>query len=340
LEVLKYHDSIKQADQKLALAIKQLQLWHLPASPINYAVCYEYVNNKNTLLITQIKQQISLGKNLDQFFIEELYQQYILGQSSFRDEIITDLDDLITDVQKNSQNSVHYADGLIKKIDDNVKHLRSKDQKKIINAIKQIEKASTSFKQKQQQLTKQLVISKKQSLTLKSELEEVKKEIYLDPLTGLYNRKALDKHLDTWRNEDPNKHIAAIVISVDKLHLVNQNFGPLISDVLLSKIATKVGSYVGDSGLPVRSGHDEFLILLPEVEQSTANEIAEKIRQGVEKLRFISSKSGMRLPKMTVSTGVNGFKLSQNIQSIIQYARSELIDLTRDGDNQEIMLKN
>lgn len=333
MEVVKYHDSIKQAEQKLALAIKQLQLWHLPASPINYAISYEYVNGKNSTLIAHIKQQLSLGKKLDSFFIEELYQQYILGQSSFRDEIITEIDELITDVQQNSRSSVGYADGLIKKIDENVDNLKSKNQQKIAFAIKQIEKASKSFKQKQQQLAKQLIISKKQSQSLKSELEEVKKEIYLDPLTGLYNRKALNKHIDTWTKEDPNKSVAAIVINVDQLHLVNQKFGSLISDVLLSKIASKVGSYVGESGLPVRSGHDEFLILLPDVDKTVASEIADKIRQGVEKLRFVSSKSGVRLPQMTISMGVNDFRLSQNVQSIVNHTRNLVIDMQRSCHN-------
>ena len=55
----------------------------------------------------------------------------------------------------------------------------------------------------------------------------------------------------------------------------------------------KQGSYVGESGLPVRSAGDEFLILLPDVERNIAGEIAKKIKQGVEKLRFVNS--GLRM---------------------------------------------
>jgi len=334
LEVVKYHDSIKQAEQKLALAIKQLQLWYLPASPINYAVSYEYINGKNSALIAQIKQQLALGKKLDNFFIGELYQLYVLGQGSFRDDIITDIDDLITDVENNNQSSVSYTDILIREIDDNVVSLKSQNQQKMTLAIQQIEKASKIFKNKQQLLAKQLLLTKKQSLSLKNELEEVKKEIYLDPLTGLYNRKAFNKHIEAWTKEDPNRSVAAIVINVDQLQIVSQKFGATISDVLLSKIAQKVTSYVGESGLPVRSGHDEFLILLPDVERSIAGEIAEKIRQGVEKLRFVSSKSGIRLPQMTISMGVNDFKLSQNFNSIINHTRNLVVDMQRSCHNQ------
>lgn len=330
---MNHHDSIKQADKKLALAIKQLQLWHLPATPMNYSVSYEFINGKNSALISQIKQQLSLGKKLDNYFIQEIFQLHILGQSSFRDEIITDIDELIDNTQQTSQRSVAHANGLIKKIDANVDALKSNNQHKINHAINEIEHASKSFKQKQIKLTKQLLASKEQSLALKNELEEVKKEIYLDPLTGLYNKKALDKHIEQWTHENPHQHVAAIVINVDQLAAVNQKFGSLISDVLLSKIANKVGSYVGESGLPVRAGHDEFLILLPEVERSIASEIAEKIRQGVEKLRFVSSKSGVRLPQMTISIGVNDFQLTQNTRSIINYTRSLVTDMQRSGHN-------
>ncbi len=336
---MKYHDSIEQADNKLALAIKQLQLWHLPASPINYAVSYEYVTGKNTALIAQIKQHFSLGKKLDNYFIEELYQLYILGQGKFRDEIITEIDDLINDVQQSSEHNVNFSNSLIKKIDDNITGLKSHNREHIATAILQIEKAALSFKQKQKQLAQQLVISKQQSQSLKKELADVKKEIYLDPLTGLYNRKALNTHLETWSKENPNKQIAAIVISIDQLSQINQQCGALISDVLLAKVANKVSSYVGDSGLPVRAGQDEFLILLPDVERSAAGEIAEKIRQGVEKLRFVSSKSGMRLPQMTISTVVNDFKLSQNVQTILNYTRTLVMDMQRSGSN-KLMVAN
>jgi len=336
---VKYHDSIKQADQKLALAIKQLQLWHLPATPINYAVSYEFIRGKNQQLITPIKQQLSSGKKLDNFFVEELYQQVILGQGSFRDEIITDIDDLITNVQKSNQQSSHSLNDFMDKVDTSVVDFRSNDSQKINNALAKINKASLHFKKQQQQLAKQLVASKKQSISLQSELEEVRKEIYLDPLTGLYNKKALNKHIETWTDQDPNKQVAAIVINIDQLNSVNQKFGSLISDVLLSKIANKINSYVGESGLPIRSGNDEFLILLPEVEQSIAAEIAEKIRQGVEKLRFVSSKSGVRLPQMTISMGVNDFRLSQNIHSVIDHTRMLVNDMQLSCHNKITVVK-
>ncbi len=319
---MKYHDSIEQAELKMNMAVKKLLLWHLPVSPINYAVSYEYVNNKNIPLNTNIENQLALGKKLDTFFIEENYRQFILGQSKFRDEIIDDLDEVVTNVEKNSKRSSSSINKLISNLDSNLSHLQSNDKQKVISAANSIHTASKTFKQHQQKLAEHIMLTRKKTLALQVELKEAQKEIYMDPLTGLYNRKALSKHLDLWLTEDPNQQVAAIVVCIDQLSEINKKFGHLISDVLLSKIASKVSSYVDDSGLPIRSGGDEFLLLLPGVDNGSAREIAGKIMQGVEKLRFVSSKSGIRLPQMTLSIGVENFNVAENANSILKKARS------------------
>lgn len=307
------------------MAAKQMQLWHIPATPINYAVSYEYISGNNKALIKAIKAQLKLTPQLDPYFIEESYREHVIGQSNLRDELIQDMGKVLTHVQNGAQRSAKSMNGLIYHIDQNIQHIKSSDTRVSGMAAQKIYNASRTFKEQQRKLVEQLDVAQQKTQSLQQELEEVKKEIYLDPLTGLYNRKALDKHLDAWLSDDPNKNIAAIVINIDHFSQIKERFGPLISDVLLSKIANKVSSYVGDSGLPVRSSSDEFLILLPEIQRPIASEIAEKIRQGVEKLRFISSKSGVRLPKMTISLAVNDFKVSENIHNIVNQTR-QLID--------------
>jgi len=315
---MKYHDSIEKAEQQMNMAVKKLQLWHLPANPINYAVSYEYITKKNTALNAAIESQLSLGKKLDNFFIEENYRQFILGQSKFRDEIIDELDDVVTSVEHNHQTSSKSIEKLLFTLDSNITNIQSTDKKKVIAAASKIRQVTQAFKSHQQKLSEHISFTRKKTLALQVELKEARKEIYMDPLTGLYNRKAMSKHLDIWLTEDPSRQVAAIVISIQQLAKVNQQFGHLIGDVLLSKIANKVSSYVDDSGLPIRSGDDGILVLLPDVDSESAKEIAKKINQGVEKLRFISSKSGVRLPQMTLSIAVDSFNVAENVNNIIK----------------------
>ncbi|GHE88678.1 GGDEF domain-containing protein [Thalassotalea profundi] len=333
---MKNHDSITQADQKLALAIKQLQKWCLPATPINYAVSYEYINDKNATLTALINQQLSSEKPLDNFFLDEVYRQILLGGDQFRDEIISDIDNVIEQVKISSKKSSQQAEQFITDVDKHSESLYSQDHQQIKQALLSIHKASRNFKLQQEKLNLQLQQSKVQTVTLKNELQEIRKEIYLDPLTGLYNRKALNKHIEDWIKQDPKKNLAAIVINVDQLQQVTEKFGGLISDVLLAKIANKVTSYVGESGLPVRSSGDEFTILLPEIDSLAASEIAEKIRQGVERLRFVSSKTGIRLPKMTISLAVNTFDLTKNVHSAINQTRALITKMQQSSQYNQI----
>lgn len=321
---MKHQDSIKQAKNFLSLAVKQLESWGLAATPINYSVSYDFVSESNKALSTAIKYQLSTGKKLDNFYMEAVYQQFILGQSKFRDDMLTDFDTLLNTVEDTTEESTSSVNGFISALDTNISDLKSSDGERSEAAYNNIAKASLDFKTQQQLLTEKLQECQQQSKALQNELEDVRQEMYLDPLTGLHNRKAMSKHIETWFKEDPNKGVAAIVVNINQYSQVTERFGSLIGDVLLTKIASKIESYVDDSGLPIRTGGDEFLILLPEIDARIASEIGEKIRQGVGKLRFISSKSGIRLPQMTVSVGVNQFRVSQNVNAIIDKTRRSI----------------
>ncbi len=312
----------------MTLAVAQLSQWYLPVNPINYAVSYEYCKNKKPILTASIKRLLLSGKNLDSFFMEELFKEHLLEQSKFRDDIISDLSQLFTQVQESCLKSTSGAQDLIEQLDDNIPALMSSDRNKVKSAILKLHQASALFKKQQQQLVEQLELSQLQTQALEYELEEVRQEVYLDPITGLHNRKAMSKHVDAWLSEDADRGIAAIVISVDHFGQFSERFGALIGDVILSKIAKKVASYVDDSGLPVRSASDEFIVLLPDVDGSIASEIAEKIKQGVEKLRFVSVQSGVRLPKMSISCGIGEMKNKEPLNQFINRSRKTIVSET------------
>ncbi|WDE05519.1 diguanylate cyclase [Thalassomonas viridans] len=337
---MKHHDSIKQANQKMNRAIAQLQQWQLPATPVNYAVGYDFVDGKNAPLIAAVKRRLTRHKRLDAFFIDEIYRQYILGQSKFREELVTDLDKLAAELSQNCQRSGISAERFITSLETGIKDISSGEQTRIHQALKQLAESAALAKKQQHQLVKALKKSQQQTAVLLDELEEVRQEIYLDPLTGLFNTKAMAQHLDLWFKEVPDRKVAAIAINIDHFFQYSDNFGPLISDVILSKIATKISSYVDKSGLPVRSGGDEFVILLPDINSSTAGEIAEKIRQGIEKLRFVSSQTGTRLPKTTISLGISEMTAPEPVQQVLARSRQAVARAQEDGRNRVATTKN
>ncbi len=330
---MKYQDSIKQAQQKMALTAKQLAKWHLPANPINYAVCYEFITGQNKSLLIAIKQQLLIADTLDSFFIDDIYREHILGQSKFRDEIISDIDQVIHDVQQQNKQATQSSKTLIKQIDVNIEGIESNDQHEAQLAALQLRKAAIEYRVNQTKLIQQLAQAQKKAQVLREEVSEARKELYLDPLTGLYNRKAMLKHFDDWLAQDENKQISSISVSVNEIKQFSQQYGQLISDIILAKIAQKVSGYVDSSGIAVRTATDQILILLPDVETNIAGEIAEKIRLGIEKLTFVRKKTGQSMPKISLALGITSFSAKNGVNIFLKQSEKILAKAKSSASN-------
>jgi len=320
---MKYHDSIKAADNIMVLAVAQLKKWQLAISPINYAVAYEYYKKNNTCLIELIEQELKLNDSLSNFFMENLYKEQLLEQSKFREEIISDLSQLLSTSQKNNQQSSLCAQTLIYELDKNIPLLLSTDIAHVNLAITTLQQATDSFKQQQAQLAEQLEESQQKNEKLSVELAQIRQEMNIDPVTGLFNQKAMISHIDSWQKEEQCS-ITAILVRIVDFNKLNQQFGILFSDVILAKIASKVASYVNDSGLPVRLGYDEFILFLPNINTDVASEIGNKIRQSISKMRFVSAKSTVEIPQMAINFSANQKPAHEDISVFIEKMRAKL----------------
>ena len=92
---------------------------------------------------------------------------------------------------------------------------------------------------------------------------------YRDDLTGLPNRALflarLRTAVDTARR-DPGSRAAVLFLDIDRFKLVNDNFGHLAGDRLLTALARRLERYVRRTDTLARIGGDEFIVLLDGVE--------------------------------------------------------------------------
>jgi diguanylate cyclase len=311
---MKYQDSLQQAGEK-ALKVKAfLQRAALAAHPVNYAVCYEYISGHNTALCQTIEQKLQASVPLDDFVMADLYSRFLTPANVQQEQLLQDAAGMVSRIAGYSDIAAEQLDDYLQQLDNSatqLQHCVTHDEQ-AGRALEQLQQHTAKFRLSQQQLLQQLQQTHQQSHQLRHELEQLKQQRLLDPLTGLYNRLAMQNQLDIWFSEQPQRQIAAIAVDLDHFSSFNRDYGNAIGDVILSKVARKISSYVQSSGLPVRSGGEEFLILLPDVDLRTAGEIAEQVRRGVEKLRFVSSRSKKTLPKVTISLGVSLYQHSEN----------------------------
>lgn len=311
---MKYQDSLQQASEKASQVKVFLQRARLAAHPVNYAVCYEYISGHNAELCHIIEQKLAAKAPLDDFVMADLYSRFLTEHNPQQEQLLQDASGIASRVAAYSDVAAEQLEHYLKQLDGSVLQLQQHNVADPIlsDIAQQLQQSSMQFQHSQQHIQQQLLTANQQSQQLRQEIEQLKQQRLLDPLTGLYNRLAMQNQLDIWFTEQPERRIAAIAVDLDQFQRFNEEYGSAVGDVILSKVAHKISSYVQSSGLPVRSGGEEFLILLPDVDLRSASEIAEQVRRGVEKLRFVSSRNKKTLPKITISLGVSVFQPSEN----------------------------
>lgn len=87
---------------------------------------------------------------------------------------------------------------------------------------------------------------------------------HTDPLTGLANRRALDERIaDLLRKGEDAPPFKLVLLDLDGFKPVNDRHGHAFGDRLLCSVADRLREVVGDDGLVVRQGGDEFAVLIP-----------------------------------------------------------------------------
>ncbi len=103
-----------------------------------------------------------------------------------------------------------------------------------------------------------------------------------DPLTGLFNRRALMGRLaeEMERSERYKRVLTVLLFDLDKFKRVNDTLGHLAGDAVLRHFAKVVEAALRNSDLVGRYGGEEFLAVLPETSPERGCEVAERIRNG------------------------------------------------------------
>lgn len=186
-------------------------------------------------------------------------------------------------------------------------------------------KLSESLREASEQ--KELLLRELQLKT--SELDRQTKE---DSLTGVYNRRFMDRRLsEEFRRAERFGHpVSVALIDIDDFKHINDSFSHMLADDVLRVVAKILRSQCRSIDVIARYGGDEFLLFFPETPPASALTVCEKIREAVAGYDWDTLHPGL---KVTTSIGVAGFEAGGSERETMLAADAKLYEAKRAGRN-------
>ncbi|HAA90562.1 MAG TPA: hypothetical protein DCE07_08375 [Peptococcaceae bacterium] len=134
--------------------------------------------------------------------------------------------------------------------------------------------------------------------------EKLRKQAIRDGLTGLYNRiyfnERIQKEVERARRY---KHpLSFVMMDVNNFKEINDRYSHMEGDEVLKQVAETLLNSVREIDIPFRYGGDEFLLVLPETEESGAQKVVERIKGKLEALS--KERKSLGKPPVELSFGI------------------------------------
>jgi diguanylate cyclase (GGDEF)-like protein len=155
--------------------------------------------------------------------------------------------------------------------------------------------------------------------------ENVRDSALKDPVTGLYNARYLKTYLDQEINRAArhNEPVSVLGIDLDNFKAVNDVFGHYKGDAVLKDASDVFRRQLRDYDVAVRSGGDEFVVVLPGTPASEARRIAERIRREFEE--YARRTVGEASVPLGVSVGLASFPNdAADAESLLAFADASM----------------
>jgi diguanylate cyclase (GGDEF)-like protein len=157
---------------------------------------------------------------------------------------------------------------------------------------------------------------------------QLREQAERDPLTGVHNRRYLARELERLTHERVAGPISLAVLDVDHFKTINDRFGHAAGDEVLIRIARLLCDHLRESDSIIRSGGEEFIIVMPRTDGNAARACCERIRQAVNTEVWSSVADGLNV---TTSLGVATTDGPTELEGVIRLADQRLYEAKRNG---------
>ena len=166
--------------------------------------------------------------------------------------------------------------------------------------------------------------------TLEEEVQEVKKRMEIDPLTGIYNRNRFPSAMRDFTKiaRDTGEPLSLVMFDIDHFKSINDTYGHDAGDEVLYGFSQKILSFLDRRHVLIRWGGEEFILLCLHYDGDQAKAFADQIREGVAETRLLPER------QVTCSGGVGVWNgSSDDTTTLVKRADTALYESKENGRN-------
>jgi diguanylate cyclase (GGDEF)-like protein len=168
--------------------------------------------------------------------------------------------------------------------------------------------------------------------TLTQQVKILEEKTNLDPLTKVFNRRALNHYLQTVCSSQNTKfELHLLILDLDDFKNINDRYGHLAGDKVLIFIANILKKTLREGDKVFRYGGEEFVIILNRIDDVLCKKIARRLLDLVESNNLIYKGESL---KVTMSMGGTKYLASDTPDSLLSRADAALYKAKSNGKNQ------
>ena len=167
---------------------------------------------------------------------------------------------------------------------------------------------------------------------LNKQIKELEEDSNLDGLTKVFNRRALDRYLESVTKKGELQHeLYLLILDIDDFKNINDTYGHVVGDKILIFIANLLRNTLRDGDKVFRYGGEEFVIILNRITGEKCEEIAKRILHTISTNTLLYKGVSVNV---TISIGATKYLKGDEPDMIIDRADKALYHSKEQGKNQ------
>ena len=319
-------------------ALDRIAAEGLEPFPANFTLWYSYYSDILPDLTRMIDVLVKSGQPFSQARCDELFQRFFGSDAEQRaireagertQSAIGKLQEVLREAENGMSRYGDALGGFKSTLDEtiSIERLRA--------AVAAIATETEAIAEEHRRLQRRLSETGSALSQLRARLYSARRELMIDSLTGIVNRKGFETALADAAAiaQSEGQPMSLLMIDLDHFKSFNDRHGHLVGDMVLRLAAKVLTDGVKGRDTVARFGGEEFTIILPGTSLQDAVVLADNLRQTLGRKQIINRNRTENFGSVTLSVGVTEYRPKESFHDLISRADAALYLAKRSGRN-------